>query len=336
MDRAQEELQFVGFFGILKQSFKIITKWKTIFTQISLVLILPLSFIYLAHMHISQILFSKISNNQTTLTDETPVGTPGYSKLSHQVSSQWAAFFLFKVAYFTIFVILFLLSTSAVVYTIACIYTAKEITFKKVMSVVPRVWKRLMITFLWNYAMVFVYNVVAFGVLVLLTVFIGFAPVGIALLLVFLILYLAGLVYITIVWNLASVVSVLEDIRGIKAMTKSKALIKGKMGVAIAIIVLLTIGFVGTAFLYESIVVVGVVRGVAIRIGVGIICFVMLFLVILIGLVLQTVLYFVCKSYHHENIDKVSLSDHLEAYLGHYVSLNAATARDVQLEQLRV
>ncbi|KAJ6774139.1 PROTEIN putative-RELATED [Salix purpurea] len=59
-----------------------------------------------------------------------------------------------------------LLSTAAVVYTIACIYTAREVTFKKVMSVVPKVWKRLMITFLSIFIAVFLYNVVSILVLI--------------------------------------------------------------------------------------------------------------------------------------------------------------------------
>jgi hypothetical protein len=67
-----------------------------------------------------------------------------------------------------------------------------------------------------------------------------------------------------------------------------------------------------------------------IRIGMGLLCLLLLFKVILFGLVIQTVLYFVCKSYHHENIDKSSLSDHLEVYLGEYIPLKS---KDVQMEQ---
>ncbi|GAU34592.1 hypothetical protein TSUD_15070 [Trifolium subterraneum] len=39
------------------------------------------------------------------------------------------------------------------------------------------------------------------------------------------------------------------------------------------------------------------------------------------------------QSYHHENIDKSALADHLEVYLGEYVPL---TAKDVQLENYRI
>ncbi|KAK7828719.1 hypothetical protein CFP56_029993 [Quercus suber] len=67
MDREQEDLQFLGFFGVFKESFKIIFSWRRIFSQITLALILPLSFIFLAHIQISQLLFFKILNDQDTL-----------------------------------------------------------------------------------------------------------------------------------------------------------------------------------------------------------------------------------------------------------------------------
>uniref|UniRef100_A0A2N9HSM0 Uncharacterized protein n=1 Tax=Fagus sylvatica TaxID=28930 RepID=A0A2N9HSM0_FAGSY len=145
-----------------------------------------------------------------------------------------------------------------------------------------------------------------------------------------LILYLMGFVYLSIVWQLASVVSVLEDVYGIQAMIKSKTLIKGKMGVAIGFFILLFTCFVAIAFVFEDFVVFEMVPDLGIRIGVGILCFLFLVKVILFALVVQTVVYFVCKSYHHQNIDKSALSDHLEVYLGDYVRLK----KDVQLGEL--
>lgn len=325
MDREQQELQFLGFFGILKESFKIIFSWRKIFSQLTLALILPLSFLILAHIHVSQLFFFNILNMEDRL-DYSPQN-------SHKISSEWAAFWLFKIAYFTVLLILSLLSTSAVVYTIACIYTSKQITFKKIMSVVPRVWKRLMVTFLWSFAMVFVYNLIAAAVIILWVVLNGGNNVfGIVVLVILLIIYCVGLLYITIVWHLASVISVLEEIYGIKAMIKSKNLIKGKLGVAVALFILLACCFAGIQLLFEALVVLDLSQGWGIRIGIGILCFLLLFKLLLIGLVIQTVLYFVCKSYHHENIDRPSLSEHLEAYLGDYTSLKAA---NVQMEQLQ-
>ncbi|EEF35752.1 uncharacterized protein LOC8263079 [Ricinus communis] len=328
----QQEIKFIGFIGILKQSFRIIFTWRKIFSQITLALILPLSFIFLAHIQVSQLLFFKILLNQDTLYNNLQEGTPDYAKLSDIISSEWTVFWLFKIAYFTFLLVFSLLSTSAVVYAIACIYTSKPITFKKVLSVVPRVWKRLMVTFLWSFAIVFVYNIIAAVVLIILLVVvnIGNSSIKFVFIAIPLIVYFVGLLYITIVWHLASVVSVLEEIYGIKAMIKSKNLIKGNIGVAVALFIMLGICFLGIQLLFEIYMVFGWPEGLGIRIVVGILCLLLLFKLILFGLVIQTVLYFVCKSHHNENIDKSILSDHLEAYLGDYVPLKAA---NVQMEQ---
>lgn len=332
MDREQEDLRLLGFFGICKESFKIIFSWRKIFSQITLSLILPLSVIFLAQLQISQLIFINILDQEYSL-DQTQKNTPNYAKLSDLISSEWARFWAFQAAYFIIVLILSLLSTSAVVYTIASIYTAKEITFKKVMSVVPKVWKRLIVTFICSFAIVLVYNIVAIALLVLWVAFVGFSAFGVTISILLLIFYLIGSVYITIVWHLASVVSVLEDVYGFKAMIKSRVLIKGKMGVAVGFIILLSVCFVGIEAAFENFVVLGMVPGLGIRILVGILCCLFLFKVILFGLVVQTIIYFVCKSYHHENIDKSALKYHLGVYLGEYVPLKE---KDVQLGDLHV
>ena len=228
MDREQEEMQFLGFFDIYKEASKIILSWRKIFTQITSTLILPLSFIFLIHMEISNLLFRKILINEIVM-DETRRNTPQYNKLDRMISSELITLVLFKIAYFTLLLIFSLLSTSAVVYTIASIYTAKEVTFKRVMSVVPKVWKRLMLTFLCAFAAFFIYNIVTMLVMFLSIVTIGISSGGVVVLVLITILYFIGFVYLTVVWQLASVVTVLEDSWGIRAMAKSKELIKGKM-----------------------------------------------------------------------------------------------------------
>ncbi|CBI19938.3 unnamed protein product, partial [Vitis vinifera] len=253
MDLEQEEMQFLGIFGIYKEAYKIIFSWKKIFSQITVALILPLCFIFLAYIEVSDYLFQKI----------------------------------------------------------------------KVMSVVPRVWKRLMVTFLCIFVAVFAYNIFALLILILWALCIGPVKIGILILWVMFILYLVGLSYMSIIWQLASVVSVLEDLYGFRAMVKSRALIRGKLVVAIVIFLKLNISLFVIKIAFERLVVYGASLGMANRVGYGILCFLLLFKLFLFGLVLQTIIYFVCKSYHHENIDKSALSDHLEVYMGEYVPLKA-------------
>ncbi|KAM7258604.1 hypothetical protein ACFE04_014345 [Oxalis oulophora] len=322
MERSQEELQVLGFFGILKESFKLIFKWKKIFTQITLSLIIPLCIIFLVHIQISNTFFYRIRLDK----DDDQLTSPTLHRYRQIDSSEWAAFWLFEAIYLTFILILSLLSTSAVAYTIACIYSAKEITLKKVMNAIPKVWKRLIVTILLSFVIVFVYNVIVIA-LIYFVVRLGIA--GLVAFIVILILYLIGFVYIGIVWHLASVVSVLEDLRGLKALAKSKNLIKGKMGVTVVIFVLLSTYLVAIEFTFEIIVMYR--EGLVIRIVVGIICMVLLFKLVLCGLVIQSVIYFVCKSYHHESIDRAALLDHLEViHLGKYVP--PAKSMDIQLQ----
>jgi hypothetical protein len=96
---------------------------------------------------------------------------------------------------------------------------------------------------------------------------------------------------------------------------------------------MLNICFLGLEIGFRELVVKGAGMGPTARIFYGFIMLALLCVVVLFALVVQTVVYFVCKSYHHESIDKSNLSDHLEVYLGEYVPLNA---KDVQLEQFHV
>jgi hypothetical protein len=264
---------------------------------------------------------------------ETQQGTPQYQKLLDIITSEWTTFLLFKLVYFTFLLIFSFLSTSAVVYTIASIYTARDVNFKSVMSVVPKVWKKLMVTFLCTFLAFFLYNIMAILVFIIWALFISYKTGGIATIIIIGILYFVGILYLTIVWQLASVVTVLEDSYGVKAMMKSNELIKGKMCLSILIYLKLNVSFFGIQFLFTKLVVKALGLTLLDRTAYGILCFLLLSHLFLFGLVIQTVLYFVCKSYHHQSIDKSALSDHLEVYHGEYEPLKD---KDVQLENYHV
>ncbi|KAG5019129.1 hypothetical protein AAZX31_06G114900 [Glycine max] len=333
MDTEQEEMQFMGLYGVYRESYKIIFAWSKVFNKITLTLILPLSFIFLIHIEVSNILFGKILHNTQQMM-ETPQDTPQYHNLTNMLSSEWAIFILFKLLYFTFLLIFSLLSTSAVVYTVASIYTSREVTFSKVMNVVPKVWKRLMVTFLCTFVAFFAYNVMTLVVFVIWALAIGLRNGGVVVLVVLGMLYFAGFVYLTVVWQLASVVTVLEeDTCGVRAMMKTNELIKGRIGLTVLIFLKLVISFGLIQFLFKKTVVQGWKLGSVDRTIYGVVCLVLFSQLYLFQLVIQTVLYFVCKSYHHQNIDKSALSDHLEVYHGEYEPLKA---KDVQMEECHV
>ncbi|KAK8580201.1 hypothetical protein V6N12_070485 [Hibiscus sabdariffa] len=256
MDREHEEMQFLGLFGIFKESYKLIFSCKKIFTNITLALILPLSFIYLVHVQVSSVFSRNIIHKK-------------YEKLSDLILHEWIYLWFFNAAYFFVFFIFSLPSTAAVVYTIASIYTARELKFNKIMNVVPTSQDLEEPSF-----------------------------IGDEVLVILVILIIVGFSYLTTIWHFAGVVTVFEETIGFPAMVKSKNLINGKVWLAVPIFVILNLAMWLHHIAFQRLVVEGTT--------------------------MQTVVYFVCKSYHHENVDKSVLSDRLNAYLlGGYSLLKA-------------
>lgn len=220
-------------------------------------------------------------------------------------------------------------------YTIASIYTSKPVAFKKVMGVVPRVWKRLVVTFLWSFGIFFLWGLLAFALFYVWGVNLGFQnAAGVAIFVILLVSYLVGYIYIAIILRIACVVSVLEEDYGIKALFKSKALIRGKTGISAGLFFLTTVFFTGTMLTYQIFAPYFFYPPFWYTLLVGIPCWLFLAFVMLVELVIQTVIYFVCKSYHNESIEKPALADHLEAYNAQYDVMKSE--KSVQMEQVMV
>ena len=337
MEVQQQEMKSLGVFDIYREAYKIILSRRKIFTQITFALILPLSFISLAHTLLSNTLFPKITDQNQKDLAETQVPNSNYANIFDLLSSISASYWVLQAAYTIFSFILSLLSTSAIVYTMACIYSGREVTFKLVMSVVPKVWKRLMVTFFTIFLALCTYHVVAFLVLALVAVLIVFGPntnVGLVILSVVVVLYLMGFLYMSIVWQLASTISVLEDSCGFQAMKKSNQLIRGKVGMATFIFLKLGLVYYMLHKALERVVLQGEPLGMVNRVAFANVCLSLLSLLSLFERVIQTVIYFVCKSHHHENIDKLALSDHLQVYTqDYYIPLKGD---NLQLKQFYV
>ncbi|KAL5574701.1 hypothetical protein UlMin_016400 [Ulmus minor] len=318
MDLAPEELQFLSIPDILRESTSIPKQSPRTFYLITLTLIFPLSFAILAHSLFTHPLLNQLNS---------PYADPS------QNDHRWTLLLVFQFCYLIFLFAFSLLSTAAVVFTVASLYTSKPVSFSNTVSAIPKVFKRLFITFLWVSLLMVVYNFVFVSFLVLLIVAIDTQNGFLVLfsLVVIILLFLVVHIYITALWHLASVVSVLEPVYGFAAMKKSYELLKGKTRVAsILVFVYLAICMV-IGGVFGVVVVHGGERyGVFVRIVFGGFLVGVLVIVNLIGLLVQSVFYYVCKSYHHQGIDKSALHDHLGGYLGEYVPLKSS----IQLENL--
>ncbi|KAK9111447.1 hypothetical protein Scep_018966 [Stephania cephalantha] len=334
MDREPEQFKHLGFAGIFKDGFKItFSKEQSIFSKILLAFILPFAILTMIQLELTSYLSLKIYDNHISVNDAW-YDEPQHHQFKQKLVAEWIVFLVVNIAYLLIGILVFyLFSISSTTYTVACIYASKANSFKQVLrAATTKVWKRLAITFLWNLFIQIIYDVVAS---IFLAIALALAKsnhlriLGVILLIILAILFIIGFVYINVIWGMASVVSVLEDSRGLRAMKRSKGLLKGKMKVAIAIFVVFQIVLIGMQVGYSVLASIG---GLGVRLGVGIVCFFVLLMMFLLGLVVETVLYIVCKSCHHEYIDQASLADILEGNVGRYDRVEEM-GKGVQLEQ---
>ncbi|CDP20309.1 unnamed protein product [Coffea canephora] len=286
MNTKVEEMHLMGLADIYTEAYRIISRSRKTFRDITFILILPLScFILIASKDLSALTFTSSGD----LPDFPSFG--------------WDFFWFFMVVYLSCLIIYYNMSTSTVVFTASSVYGSgdNQPSFKKVRNVVPQAWERLTVTFLCNFFSFLVYSVT----IAMITTFLSAITIGKyqftqKLLLVVLPVYAVGFVYMTVICQLASVVSVLEDSYGFEAMIKSKQLIKGRLVMTMFIFCQLNCSFALLHILFAKTVVYGHSLLMLQRVAFGLICLWSLCTLILFGLVVQTIVYFVCKSYHLE------------------------------------
>lgn len=322
---ATEELRFLGAFGIVREAFNIFfrSSRRKILWALALTLLLPLSFASLGHQNfIFGPLLLKINEKTTEVAIH-----PGETSTRRELAADWRQLLMVLAAYIAFVVTLSLLSMAAVVYTVASIYSPSikklKLSYGGVLSAdVPGVWKRLMSTFLWFFIVFLgfmVPSVLAISFLCVIffpaildslvggkvpyrsdllgTIFVGIFTI---------IVFICPLIYISMVLYLSSVVSVLEDkYYGLAAIWKSSNLIKGKRMTMLLLLILNSIfsGIIDWLFSYAVTDGRSHGLGIAARVVSGTLLLGLFCLVNLMVLLTQSVLYFVCKSYHHESID---------------------------------
>lgn len=317
MDLEPEELQFLTLSNIFKESIVIPKHSPNTFILLTLTLIFPLSFAILAHSLFTHPLLMQLVS---------PYGSN---------SSQFTKLLVFQFFYLIFLFAFSLLSTAAVVFTVASLYTSKPISFSSTISAIPSVLKRLFVTYIWVIlVMVFYYLVFIVTFLVLLIIAFDTREYdGLVLgMIVVVLLFVVVHVYVTALWHLGSVVSVLEPVYGFAAMKKSYKLLKGKTWMAVVMVSGYLIICAAINGVFGGLVVYGESLGVFRKVIVGGVLVGVLVIVNLVALLVQSVFYYVCKSYHHEGIDKSALYDHLGGYLGEYVPLKSS----IQMENLDV
>lgn len=123
---------------------------------------------------------------------------------------------------------------------------------------------------------------------------------------------------------MASVVSVLEPVYGREAVKKSHALLQGKRSYAMVLVLVYMLLAGAISWAFDKVVMRGQDLGIVVywRIFVGVALVGLLAGLTWLGLMAQSVFYFVCKSFHQERIDKNVLVNLLGWYVRVHVKLN--------------
>ncbi|RWR87045.1 putative transmembrane protein [Cinnamomum micranthum f. kanehirae] len=285
-----------------------------VFYLMTLSLILPLSLVILVH---SYIIHSLADNFHF------------YPSSTIQSQLHYFALILFFYALYLLLVsIFFLITTSASIFTVASCYTSNPITFSSTFHAIPRIFPRLFVTFLWISLLTIIYSAVVF-ICALVTIAALSGSLRIVVYIVIIIsicsIFIWVHLYVTSMWQLASVVSVLEPVYGLGAIKKSHALLQGKRLDATILVLGYLLLCALISFVFDVVVVHGGELGIAVywRIVVGVVLVGLMVGLNVVGLMVQNVFYYVCKSFHHESIDKNALLYLLGWYVKVQVKLNS-------------
>ncbi|KAI3873888.1 hypothetical protein MKW98_001537 [Papaver atlanticum] len=295
MERVDKSM---GFFGIFKEAYNLTASKTKIFSQIFLAILLPLTIL----------LLSQYLASYYILTDA--------YQTNDGETSRWILYSVTNFLCLIFILCLYLFSSATISYVVASHYTSKDITFKKAITVFPKVWGRLVVTFLWWFLVFVIYSVAASFLYVWFWASQDGAETETPrtknniVIISISIPYYAGLLYMTLIWRTATVLTVLEKDCGRKAMIKSIKLIWGKTLVSYAVCLVLAIAIYGIVYTFDQFVVNGKISSLTGRIFLGIACYLLMIVLLHFSLVIQAIIYFVCKSYHNEDIANVA--QHLE------------------------
>lgn len=123
--------------------------------------------------------------------------------------------------------------------------------------------------------------------------------------------FLLAYVYISTLWHLASVITVLEPAQGLDAMVKSQKLLQGKVWLASVLVFVHLALCTATGFAFSSVMVEDWPEDkLSARILIGTVLVVAFVAVNSVGLLVQSLFYFLCKSYHNQTIGRTALHEH--------------------------
>ncbi|XP_071740644.1 uncharacterized protein [Rutidosis leptorrhynchoides] len=254
------------FLDLLKSPFKILSqngKLMAITSTIYLI-IYSLSFI-LYTKSTNPIIFDSIIKIMTLMS--TPPGTPEYTKLMVAIREDIGIFLAILLAYFVFYFFVVLFAQTTVIIISSCYYNDTTISsFKDLKFKVSKTWTRPFVTSFYIQLLASGYTSFFFlPLLVPILVLFDHRIILIAFLIIFYLVFITFYFYLSVVWSLAVVVSIVEDTYGLLALGKARELVKNNrlngflLNILFALLMLI-ITIVGSKLSPAMPIVVGVVQ----------------------------------------------------------------------------
>lgn len=166
MEHSLEDLQKLGSFQIVKKSINIPRSSSKTFFLLTLTLVFPISHGIRAHNVIASYLFNYLTNASAAASPDQNSSTAS-SRMCLVVAYQ----FIYVIFLFTFS----LLSTGAIVFTVASLYTSKPTSFSSLRAI-PLAFQRLFVTFFYISLLIFFFHLLFFSILIFLVVLLVMHP----------------------------------------------------------------------------------------------------------------------------------------------------------------
>ena len=303
-DRHNHQFHSMSALEILRETVRILRCNSWSFMTIAALLICPVSAILLSNVLVDQSIVKKLSVRLLLVAKSSGLPLRPFMKQSCHRFSEMA---VSSAMCFPLFITLSLLSRAAVVYSVDCTYSKKNVDRSKFLVIVSKNWRRVVSTYLWS-SLVIVGCLTLFCVL-LLAACSTFSAIGFWQELNLYAAIIAGLAFSVvfanaiIICNTAVVVCMLEDVSGPQALLRSSVLIRGQTQVGLLIFLGSTIGMAMIEGLFEHRVKTLSYGDGSSRIWEGPLLVVMHSFVVLIDLMMSAVFYYSCRSYSMETSD---------------------------------
>ncbi|XP_010551632.1 PREDICTED: uncharacterized protein LOC104822182 [Tarenaya hassleriana] len=286
---------------ILRETVRILRYNLGAFMLTAAVLICPVSAVLLPNLLVDESLVEKLTVRLLIVTESSGLPLKPFVKHSCRKFAETA---VSSAMCFPLSVTLSLLSRAAIVYSVDCTYSRTNADVSKFIVTVQRLWKQLVVTYLWI-CLVIVGCLTSFFV-ILIAICSSFSVLGLSPDLHTYGAIVVGMVFSVvfanaiIICNTAIVVCILEDLSGHRALVRASDLIKGQTQVGLLIFLGSTIGLAFVEGLFEHRVKNLSYGDGSSRIWEGPLLVVMYSFVVLVDSMMSAVFYFSCRFYRSE------------------------------------